>query len=565
MVRMFRGQRGWSQETLAVFSGLQPRTVQRVEAGERSSATRGAQWLVHSNWRTWIFSTAQSIYPPPSNSRRKGPTSERTHLTLDAREVDGRGLAAIVSDLGDFGAVGSSGLADLPPKVQDGFAAILDCTRDLMDVRDVAGRAEMLGYGDDLNAQVAAMAAEGYALLAATRKAAAEGAAGRQADVPPRHRLPARRAEVVQGQKGGRAEGDVRSAVMAKPLSQAMLDRKREKARDTMSRQIAGWSPPPFGTFKHRPTEDDMLSMFLAARFGPGDPLTAGGDDFAVEYLLDELWINLRDVDSILLAGKGTYMDPDGTGMRTVSAQDELWGNLLFVLDVDIDLARHWAKLEVEDFEVVVTASGVVDYLVERESRAFGLSLGCDTLVPVREAIERWGDPLKFNPSFAPNPFKADDKLTVYHVTVGPLDRLLTPEERAVHGVVGFERKLASGLSVPVRPHVRRNPRALRGRGTNLDEVAFCVYRAFDLDGRVRYYGEGTADRPGHVNSGASHNFKLNEHFFRRGPMRVEVFARGLSKDEARSVERLCIRGHTGPHELWNVKDYEATRPADSS
>ena len=344
---------------------------------------------------------------------------------------------------------------------------------------------------------------------------------------------------------------------MARPLSEALLDRKREKAREMMSRQIAGWSPPPFGAFKHRPTEADVLSMFLAAKFGPGDPLTAGGDAFAVEYLLDELWINLRDVDSILLAGRGTYLDPDGTALRIVSSQDELWGNLLFVLDVDIDMARHWAKLEVEDFEAVMTTADEVDYMVERESRAFGLSIACNTLVPIGEAIKRWGDSLRFNPAFTPHPFKANDKLTVYQVTVGPLDRLLTPEERAVHCVAGFERRLPSGLSVPVRPHVRRNPRTLRGRGRNLDEVAFCVYRAFDLDGHVRYYGEGTADRPGHVNSGASHNFKLNEHFFRRGPMRVEVFARGLSKDEARSVERLCIRGHAGLHELWNVKDYE--------
>lgn len=352
---------------------------------------------------------------------------------------------------------------------------------------------------------------------------------------------------------------------MAKPMSRLLLDRKREKARETMSRQIAGWSPPPFGNFRHRPTEDDMLSMFLAARFGPGNPLTVGGDDFAVEYILDELWLNLEDIDSILLAGRGTYLDPDGTAMRIVSSQDELWGNLLFVLDVDIDLARHWAKLEVEDFEAVITGDGVADYLIERESRAFGLSIACDTLVPVRDAIEQWGHPVRFNPAFTPNPFKANDKLTVYQVTVGPLDRLLTPEERQFHAVVGFERRLASGVTVPVRTHVRRNPRALRGRGTNLDEVAFCVYRAFDLDGHLRYYGEGTADRPGHVNSGASHNFKLNEHFFRRGPMRVEVFASGLSKDEARAVERLCIRGHAGPHKLWNIKEYEPIRSSEPS
>ena len=72
----------------------------------------------------------------------------------------------------------------------------------------------------------------------------------------------------------------------------------------------------------------------------------------------------------------------------------------------------------------------------------------------------------------------------------------------------------------------------------------------------MRYFGEGLIGRPAHVNSGVSHNYKLNEHFFRVGPMRVEVFARGLSKDEALAVERLCIRGHNGSA-LWNIKDYE--------
>ena len=108
-----------------------------------------------------------------------------------------------------------------------------------------------------------------------------------------------------------------------------------------------------------------------------------------------------------------------------------------------------------------------------------------------------------------------------------------------------------------VRAHERRNPRALRDRTENLDEVAHVVYRAYDADGVLRYIGEGRTTRPEHVNSGTSHNFRLNEHFFRRGPMRVEVVARGLSKDEGLSIERLLIRGHLGPTELWNTRDYE--------
>ena len=152
---------------------------------------------------------------------------------------------------------------------------------------------------------------------------------------------------------------------------------------------------------------------------------------------------------------------------------------------------------------------------------------------------------------------KSNDKCTLYWMTVGPMDRLLTPEERAKHSVQTFSRKTPSGGTTMVRAHERRNPRALRDRTENLDEVAHVVYRAYDTDGVLRYIGEGRTTRPEHVNSGTSHNFKLNEHFFRRGPMRVEIIARGLSKDEGLSIERLLIRGHRGPTELWNTRDYE--------
>ena len=72
----------------------------------------------------------------------------------------------------------------------------------------------------------------------------------------------------------------------------------------------------------------------------------------------------------------------------------------------------------------------------------------------------------------------------------------------------------------------------------------------------LRYIGEGTTVRPAHINSGCSHNYKLNEHHFKRGPMRVELVAQHLSKDEALAIERLLIRGHR-TSDLWNIKDYE--------
>jgi len=65
------------------------------------------------------------------------------------------------------------------------------------------------------------------------------------------------------------------------------------------------------------------------------------------------------------------------------------------------------------------------------------------------------------------------------------------------------------------------------------------------------------------VNSGASHNVKINEHFFTKGPMEVEIIYEGLTKPEALSVERLLLAKYAGKG-LWNSKDYEPFAEADT-
>jgi predicted GIY-YIG superfamily endonuclease len=89
------------------------------------------------------------------------------------------------------------------------------------------------------------------------------------------------------------------------------------------------------------------------------------------------------------------------------------------------------------------------------------------------------------------------------------------------------------------------------------------VYVVKDGDGRLRYIGEGKEARWKHVNSGASHNVKINEHFFTKGPMTVEVIQEGLTKPEALSIERLLLARHAGQG-LWNSKDYEPYYEHDS-
>lgn len=81
----------------------------------------------------------------------------------------------------------------------------------------------------------------------------------------------------------------------------------------------------------------------------------------------------------------------------------------------------------------------------------------------------------------------------------------------------------------------------------------YIIYCAFDINGTLRYIGEGRPDRPDHINSGASHNRKLNEHFFKHGPMSITLLATDLTKHEAKTTEYALIQefGET----LWNKAD----------
>jgi hypothetical protein len=341
-----------------------------------------------------------------------------------------------------------------------------------------------------------------------------------------------------------------------KLLSAQLLEKKRQKLapkiRAYVERSLS-LTPQPFGAFKHRPNVDEAVEMFMSARFGPGDPLSSGPDMFAYEYILDELCNVIEDTrgrpsDHLVI------IDPTSHDIRIISSQSEHWGNLLFDFMVDEKLYDYWSRMTTDDFAFINANN--FGYAVERESRAFGFLATMTPLMKTADALESFGEGRGFQPVWRPSPWKANDKCTVYHVTVGPIDRLLTPEERALHGVTSFDRRLPSGKITRVQAHHRRNPLKLRDKTLNADEIRHVVYRVYDADEVLRYIGEGSTTRPDHVNSGCSHNYKLNEHFFRRGPMRVELVAQDLSKDEAYSVERLLIRAHQGPS-LWNIKDYE--------
>ena len=60
-----------------------------------------------------------------------------------------------------------------------------------------------------------------------------------------------------------------------------------------------------------------------------------------------------------------------------------------------------------------------------------------------------------------------------------------------------------------VKGHLRKTPlRLVVNKNRLTDHI---VYSVKDVEGYLRYIGEGKIDRWKHVNSAASHNFKINE------------------------------------------------------
>lgn len=359
-----------------------------------------------------------------------------------------------------------------------------------------------------------------------------------------------------------------------KPLSQQLLSRKQEKLR-LSARQVLeanGGVDGMFRNFRNRPTQGKFTDMVIAGRFGPSDPLSPGGDWFAFEYVLDEVnrWVSVvRGSPEVM----EHHASSESHSIIGISSQSELYGNLLFLMEMDATLFEHWGSGPIiEDFDLWTAPNGNVHGLVEKASRSFGLRIEATPMMPLSDAVRMYegmhrsymGSPCR--PEWIPSDFKANDLCTFYFVDVAPMerlqhalpmyDRLCGTDDRGQHEVTGHDRRLGSGKTVPVRPHERRNPTRLGGRRINTADIDFLVYRARDADGVVRYVGEGTRRRPEHINSGISHNFKINEHYFTRGPMTVKIIAEHLSKEEAQAVEILILRSHRGSM-LWNIKDYE--------
>lgn len=170
LVKVYRDSMEWSQETLAELAGVTPRTVQRVEAGEPSSVdTRRALARAFQIPDMDVF-LKSNPFPTQEEIEQQKAEFDRKYVLLAATVIDGRGIATMFSGGHAYHAISSGSVVEsLPREAQDTFAAVLDYTRDCMDVADVASNRDMLSYGDGLEELISELRGTGYCVCSAVR------------------------------------------------------------------------------------------------------------------------------------------------------------------------------------------------------------------------------------------------------------------------------------------------------------------------------------------------------------------------------------------------------------
>lgn len=300
-----------------------------------------------------------------------------------------------------------------------------------------------------------------------------------------------------------------------------------------------------FRNFHHRPTLAQALNMFEIGKFGGGEPLTAGGIEYALEYAFDEFNQVFAHVqrNSNWKAQAESPLD-----FYVFSrAQNEIWANLLFMIYVDKDFAPFVSNLKRSEF---VGFTEHEEELIHDETRSIVFDLKFMGQIKQSDEFLRRLEKVSFSPSELKG-----DAVYLYGIWIASPDLYASEEqeERNSHSVREHMRKLASGRSVPVKSHNRRSRLVEAGVPWD-DHEDHIVYGAYDHEGALRYIGEGRSDRYLHVNSGISHNYKLNEHHFLKGEMKVDIFAEGLTKPKALAIEKFLINRNSDAG-LWNVRD----------
>lgn len=169
-IRQFRQMRHWSQEQLAEISGLNVRTVQRVEQGDSASFdTRRALA------RAFDFNDIDALNKPfslPTEEELQAAQAqfERDHITVAmAPLTTGRQLASLITscEMDLF-----EPAFDLPREAAAEFAALIDYYREYRDCHDLYSETDRLDIYEELQQHIDSLRLLGVSLSHGQRKIA---------------------------------------------------------------------------------------------------------------------------------------------------------------------------------------------------------------------------------------------------------------------------------------------------------------------------------------------------------------------------------------------------------
>lgn len=175
-IRQFRELRHWSQEQLAEISGLNVRTVQRVEQGDSASFdTRRA--LARAFDLNDIDALNKPFSLPTAEELQAAQARfERDHTTLAVAPLTtGRQLASLITscemDL-------SESAFELPREAAAELAALIDYYREYRDCHDLYTETDKLDIYDELQQHIDALRMLGVSLCHGHRKVAVRMGSG---------------------------------------------------------------------------------------------------------------------------------------------------------------------------------------------------------------------------------------------------------------------------------------------------------------------------------------------------------------------------------------------------
>ncbi|KVN38428.1 XRE family transcriptional regulator [Burkholderia stagnalis] len=167
-IRLFREMRQWSQEQLAAISGLNVRTIQRVEQG--LSASLDTRRALANAFEFEDIDALNKPFTIPSEEEFKAAKEkfDREHVTLTAIPLTtGKQLAKLAEictmDL-------SEPAFELTREADETFAALVDYFRDYRDCADVYTETQKFEVYDEMQSRIETLKTLGVSLRYAERK-----------------------------------------------------------------------------------------------------------------------------------------------------------------------------------------------------------------------------------------------------------------------------------------------------------------------------------------------------------------------------------------------------------